>query len=72
MTKAEREKQRAYNQQVIDVEHGSFTPFIFSAYGGYNPEIDRFMKELGNKLAENLDSDSVTNYLRTKLLFSPK
>ena len=70
--KAEREKKRAYNQRIIEVEHGSFTPLIFSAYGGYSPETDRFMKELGNKLAEKLDSDTsiVTNWLRTKLSFS--
>ena len=70
--KAEREKKRAYNQRIIEVEHGSFTPLIFSAYGGYSPETDRFMKELGNKLAEKLDSDIsiVTNWLRTKLSFS--
>ena len=30
----EKEKKRTYNQRVIQVEHGSFTPLVFSAYGG--------------------------------------
>ena len=31
----EREKKRAYNRRVIEVEHGSFTPFVSTPYGGY-------------------------------------
>ena len=54
------------------MEYGSFNPLIFWAYGGFSPETDRFLKELGNKLAEKLDSEiSVVTYcLRTKLSFS--
>ena len=50
------------------MKHGSFTPLIFSAYDGYSPETDRFMKELGKKLAEKLESEIsvVTNWLTTK------
>jgi hypothetical protein len=30
----ERGKKRQYNQRIVEVEHGSFTPVVFSAYGG--------------------------------------
>ena len=30
----ENEKRRAYEQRIIDVEHGSFTPLVLSATGG--------------------------------------
>ena len=30
----EQEKRRAYDQRIRDIEHGSFTPLIFSASGG--------------------------------------
>ena len=30
----ENEKKRQYNQRIIEVEHGSFIPLVFSPYGG--------------------------------------
>ena len=30
----EKEKQRSYEQRIREVEHGSFTPLVFSASGG--------------------------------------
>ena len=30
----EREKKRAYNERILEVEHGSFTLLVFSATGG--------------------------------------
>ena len=40
-TANEKEKKRQYNSRVIEVEHGSFTPLVFSAYGGSSPEIEQ-------------------------------
>ena len=34
--KNENEKKREYNQRILQVEHGSFTPLIFSCFGGMN------------------------------------
>ena len=31
-------KKRDYNERVIRVEHGSFTPIVSSAYGGFGRE----------------------------------
>jgi len=68
----EREKKRQYNRRVLEIEHGSFTPLVFSSYGGCSPETDRFIKELSTKLAEKHGTDSGTmkNWLRTKLSFN--
>ena len=38
----EREKKRQYNRRVVQIERGSFTPIIFSAYGGLGRETNRF------------------------------
>ena len=31
-------KKNAYNERIIRVEHGSFTPVILSSYGGFGRE----------------------------------
>jgi hypothetical protein len=64
-------KKRDYNERVIRVEHGSFTPIVMSAYGGFGRETDRFLKTLIAKVAEKQDMHSsiVANYIRTKLSF---
>ena len=68
----EQEKKRNYNRRVIDVEHGSFRPLVFSAHGGCGVEAERFISELSGKLALKHDHEFsvVTNWLRTKLSFS--
>ena len=40
------QKKREYNLQVIRVEHGSFTPLVFSTSGGLGPEADQFLKHI--------------------------
>lgn len=46
----ENEKKRRYNQHVI--EHGSFTPLIFTPYEGNGRETERFIAEQALKLSE--------------------
>ena len=67
-----KKKKRQYNSRVIEVEHGSFTPLVFSAYLGSSPETERFITELSVKLATKHDQELsvVTNWLRTKLSFT--
>ena len=61
-----------YNQRIIEVEHGSFSPLVFSLYGGTCREADRFMTELADKLAEkkNIDYSTIIYCLRAKLSFN--
>ena len=48
----EKEKKRAYNERIQEVEQGSFTPLVFSAMGGMGRECDRFYKRLCELLAD--------------------
>ena len=56
----ESEKKRKYQQRVLEVEMGSFTPLIFGTNGGMGEECTMvnkavkkmFMKHLAEKLAE--------------------
>ena len=61
----EKEKERTHNQRVIQVEHGSFTPLVFIAYGGYGREAHQFVKKLVESIAEkrDLETSVVMNYI---------
>ena len=72
ITKATDEKQKKqYYQRVIEIEYGSFTPLVMSAYGGVSRETERFMSKLATKIAEKKDVpiSTISNYIRTKLSF---
>ena len=68
----EKEKKRQYNQRFIEVEHGPFTPLIFTPYGGNGREAERFIPELALKLSEKkqLEYSMVMHWLRAKLSFN--
>ena len=70
--KHEREKKRAYEQRVREVEHSSFTPLILSATGGMGTEAKCFYKHLASMLAQKWDSpySSTLCWLRCRLTFS--
>ena len=69
--KNETEKKTKYGQRVIEIEHGSFTPVVLSAYGGCGHETECFLSRLIRKIAEKRDMPQsvVANYVRTKLAF---
>ena len=65
-------KKRAYNTRVISIEHGTFTPLVFSSCGGNGfEETGAFVSKLTEKLAEKkeLAESVVSNYIRTKVSF---
>ena len=68
----EREKKRTYGQRVIEIEHGSFTPLVFSANGGCGREADHFISVLAEKLGEkqNTSYSETVTWLRAKISFS--
>jgi hypothetical protein len=68
----EREKKRHYNQRIVQVEHGSFTPVVFSAFGGCGRETHHFLSSLAEKLAtkKNFNPSVTTNWLRRKIAFA--
>ena len=67
----ESEKMRKYQQRVLDVQMGSFTPFIFATNDGMVEECKMFMKRLAEKLSEK-DFEGypcVISWLRTRISF---
>ena len=55
----------------MNVEHGTFTPLIFSTTGGVGPEAERFHKELANKISAKSGDKygEVMRWMRCKLSF---
>ena len=46
-------KRRKYQQRVLDVEMGSFTPLVFGSNGEMGADCNCFLKRLAEKIAEN-------------------
>ena len=68
----ESEKKRQYNDRVINVERGTFTPLIFSTFGGMGKECDAFRKRIAQMAAIKRDEKygHVMNYIRTRISFA--
>ena len=68
----ENEKKRHGNQRIMEVEHGSFSPLVFSPYGGNGRKAARFLSELALKLSEKkpMDYSIVIHWVREKLSFN--
>ena len=68
LRKHELEKKRGYNKRVMEVEHGSFTPLIFTTTGVMGHECSIFHKSLAEKLSikQNERYDDIMRYLRVK------
>ena len=47
----ENEKKRSYSRRVLDIEHGSFTPLLFTSTGGMGPECLRFHSRVSELIA---------------------
>ena len=69
--KHEAEKKRLYNDRIINIEHGTFTPLVFSLNGVMSPECECFHKSLAQKIAEKTQQrySTIMNLIRTKLSF---
>ena len=70
--KNELEKKRAYEERVREVEHGSFSPLVFSAAGGMGTIATVVYKRLASLLAEKQGRSysSTLHWLRCRLNFS--
>lgn len=69
--KHEMEKKRAYEQRILEVEHATFTPLVFSASGGFGKEATTFYKRLASLLADHWDQPYSTtmSWLRCTISF---
>ena len=61
-----------YNEWVLQVEKGSFTPIVMSTSGGEGKEAARHHKRISTLIAEKRNESyaDVINYVRTRLRFS--
>ena len=68
----EKEKKKNYLERVIQIEKGSFTPIVFSTFGGTGTEADRHHKRIATLIAtkKNENYADVINFIRTRLRFS--
>ena len=67
----EQEKKRFYNERVIQVEKGSFTPIVGSTFGGWGNEVNIYHKRIATLIAlkRNKEYWDVINYIRTRLRY---
>ena len=68
----ESENKRKYNQRVMDVEMGTFTPLVFGTKGGMGLDCQNFLRTLANKLSTKNDEPyaSVISWPRIQLSFA--
>ena len=68
----ELEKRRHYEDRVIQIEHGCFTPLVFSTSGGMGPSASIFFKRLASLLSmkKNAHYGSVMSWIRCKISFA--
>ena len=65
-------KKVKYATRVLEVDQGSFTPLVFSCFGGMSRECSFFFKRMAEKLAEkrNLTVSETTYFVRVKINMS--
>ena len=68
----ETEKKRNYNERVLQIEKGSFTPIVGSTFGGMGKEAERHHQRIASLIAakRNEEYADVINYVRTRIRFS--
>ena len=68
----ESDKKRQYGDRIREVEHGSFTPLVFSSCGGMGQEASVVLKKLADALASKRNEyySHVLGWLRCCLAFS--
>ena len=63
---------RKYNSRIITVEKGSFTPLVYTTFGGWARQATVYHQRLANKIAvrRNEDYSKVMDFMRTRISFS--
>ena len=72
LTAIDVEKRRHYEDRVLQVEHSSFTPLVFSTAGGFGPSATVVFKRLASLLAtkENTHYCKIMSWIRCKTSFA--
>ena len=68
----ENEKKRHYSERIMQVDQGSFTPLVFSIYGGMGRECQIFYAKLAELIADKRNSHKslISTWIRTKICFA--
>ena len=68
----EKEKKRLYNERIVQVKHGTFTPLVMSATGGMGRESSKFYSKLSELISEKRGSSYsiVATWIRRKIIFA--
>ena len=68
----ELEKRRAYDERIREVEHGSFSPLVFSTAGGMGPTANVVYKRIASLIAEKHGKpySKTINRMRCRLSYS--
>ena len=68
----EQEKERSYSERIRNVDHGSFTPLVFTTSGGMGPKAKCFYSRLANVMAEKKHQprNHIVAWMRCRLSFS--
>ena len=68
----EKEKKKAYNNRINEVEHGTLTPLVFSATGGMSRECRKFYSRLSQMLSDKrgIELSKISVWIRRKISFA--
>ncbi|KAG0694576.1 hypothetical protein GWK47_027180 [Chionoecetes opilio] len=68
----ELEKIRAYGDRILQVDHGTFTPLVFTTSGGMAPKARSFYSRLADLMSvkKHQPRSSVAAWMRCRLSFS--
>ena len=70
--KNENEKEQEYNQRILQVKHGSFTPLVFSCFGGMSRECSRFFWHTAECLASRTkqSKSKISAWIKARVNFA--
>ena len=70
--KNKNEKKQEYKQQILQVKHGSFTPLVFSCFGGMSRECSRFFLHNAERLANRTKEpkSKISAWIKARLNFA--
>lgn len=70
--KQENEKKRKYERRIVEVEKGSFAPFVVSCTGGLAPIATTIVKRMSSMLSEKTETpySEMIRWVRTRLSFA--
>ena len=69
---AEKAKSRKYRERIISVEHGDFSPLVFTSSGAMGPQCQIVLRRLAERISErqSLQRSVVSGWLRCRLSFA--